>query len=221
MEKHELSDGGGSGGGGGEITLFTSAPVVVNNGGGSYTVYTTMGQAYYSNFGNLQGGTETVIFEFNKMSVDVTSLNASGTVDLSKFGKDFIFDNNNTIGLGLGIWEPAFGAAIDATKGGGFTKAATIGVKGAGYGLVGLNVGLTTYTVVNEIQNDTFNTHSIVNISVTTIGVGLTVAGALITAPIWGTALAVTGAVLGVGYGIAQVSGIDSWIDNNWGFNNK
>ncbi|NOS92062.1 MAG: hypothetical protein HOP30_09080, partial [Cyclobacteriaceae bacterium] len=80
----ELADGGG-GGGGGELTLFTSAPVVVNNGAGSYTVYTTMGQAYYSNKGNYSGGIETVIFEFNKMSVDVTSLNASGTLDLNKF----------------------------------------------------------------------------------------------------------------------------------------
>jgi RHS repeat-associated protein len=144
-------------------------------------------------------------------SIWVPDSNAS-----SSNGNDWIYDHNNQLGLAMATVEPGFGAGIDVVKAGGFTKATTIGVKGAGYGLVGLNVGLTSYTIVREIQNDQFDTHSIVNIAVTTIGTGLAVAGAVVTAPVWGTALAVTGAVVGVGYGIAQIAGIDSWIDSNW-----
>lgn len=35
----------------------------------------------------------------------------------------------------------------------------------------------------------------------------------VISSPVWGTGLAIGGAVLGVGYAIAQVAGIDDWID--------
>ena len=55
---------------------------------------------------------------------------------------------------------------------------------------------LTTYPLISEAKNGTFNTHSIVNGVVTGIGVGLAVTGLVITAPVWGTALAVTGAVV-------------------------
>lgn len=134
-------------------------------------------------------------------------------------GKDFIYDNNNAIGLGIGIWEPAFGAAWDAVRAapGAYTNGAKVFAKAGGAGLVGLNVALTTYTLVNEYQNGSFNTHSIVNGVVTGIGVGLAVAGLVVSAP----AIAIAGAAIGIGYGIAQVAGIDGWIDGNWGFNNK
>lgn len=82
---------------------------------------------------------------------------------------------------------------------------------------MGLNVALTGYTLYNEKQNGTFNTHSIVNGAVTVVGVGLTITGLVISAPV----VAIIGAGVGIGYGIAQVSGIDGWIDSNWGFNNK
>jgi len=42
----------------------------------------------------------------------------------------------------------------------------------------------------------------------------------LSTTPVWGTALAVTGATIGVGYAIWQVAGGDEKIDtatNHWG----
>jgi len=132
---------------------------------------------------------------------------------------DFIYDNNNAIGLGIGIVEPGFGAAWDAVRAapGAYTNSAKIISKAGGIGLVGLNVALTGYTLYNEKQNGTFNTHSIVNGAVTVVGVGLTITGLVISAPV----VAIIGAGVGIGYGIAQVSGIDGWIDSNWGFNNK
>jgi len=218
----ELSDGGG----GGEITLFTSPPVVVNNGGGSYTVYTTMGQAYYSNKGNYSGGIETVIFEFNKASVNVSSANASGTVDLSRFGKDFIFDNNNTIGLGLEIFESGTSEAIEEViKNKAFySLASKIGTKVIGGAIIGLNLFVTGYTISNEIQGKNgaqVNTHTWVNGGVTILttvatGIGIFFAGA--TAPAWVPVVAIGGAALGLGYGIAQVAGVDGWIDTNFGY---
>jgi VIT1/CCC1 family predicted Fe2+/Mn2+ transporter len=131
-----------------------------------------------------------------------------------------VYDNNNAIGLGVGVLEPGFGAAWDAVRAapGAYTNVAKTIAKVGGAGLVGLNVALTYHTISTEIDNGKFNTHSIVNGVVTGIGVGLTVTSLVITAPVWGTALAVTGAVVGVGYGIAQVAGIDGWIDSNWGF---
>jgi hypothetical protein len=136
-------------------------------------------------------------------------------------GSDFIYDNNNKIGLGLSILEPSIsGGADDAARLGTFTKGAVNTAKGLGYGLTVVNVGLFAYTITTEVKNGSFNTHSVVNGFVTTIGVGLAVTGAAITSPVWGTGLLIGGAVLGVGYGIAQVAGFDSWIDNktnNWG----
>jgi RHS repeat-associated protein len=38
-------------------SLFTAPPVYVANGSGGYTVYVTTGQAYYSNYENMQGST--------------------------------------------------------------------------------------------------------------------------------------------------------------------
>lgn len=89
-----------------------------------------------------------------------------------------------------------------------------------GYGLTGLNVGLIAYTITSEVKYRSFSTHSVVNIGITTIGLALAITGAAITSPICGTGMLVGGAVLGVGYGIAQVAGFDNWIDNktnNWG----
>lgn len=134
---------------------------------------------------------------------------------------NFIVDNNSRIGLAISILEPSIsGGANDAARLGTFTKGAVSTAKGLGYGLTGVNVGLTAYTITSEVKNGSFNTHSIVNGFVTTVGVGLTVTGAAITSPVWGTGLLIGGAVLGVGYGISQVAGFDSWIDNktnNWG----
>jgi hypothetical protein len=134
-------------------------------------------------------------------------------------GRDFVFDNNNAIGLGIGIWEPGFGAAWDAVRAapGAYTNGAKVFAKTGGAGLVGLNVALTTYTLVNEYKNGRLDTHSIVNGVVTGIGVGLTAAGLVVSAP----AIAIAGAAIGIGYGIAQVSGIDNLIDSKWGFNKK
>lgn len=134
-------------------------------------------------------------------------------------GSDFIYDNNNAIGLGIGIVEPGFGAAWDAARAapGAYTNSAKIISKAGGIGLVSLNVALTGYTLYNEKQNGTFNTHSIVNGAVTVVGVGLTITGLVISAPV----VAIIGAGVGIGYRIAQISGIDGWIDSNWGFNNR
>ncbi len=109
------------------------------------------------------------------------------------------------------ILEPGFGASWDVVRSNpaASTNGAKIISKAGGAGLVGLNVALTYHTISTEVDNGQFNTHSIVNGVVTGIGVGLTVTGLVITAPVWGTALAVTGAVVGGGYGIAQVAGID------------
>jgi hypothetical protein len=135
-------------------------------------------------------------------------------------GSDFIYDNNNSIGLGIGILEPGFGAAWDAVRAapGAYTNGAKIVAKVGGAGLVGVNVALTGYTINKELSNGTFNTHSIVNGAVTVVGAGLTVVGLIASAP----AVAIIGAGIGITYGIAQIAGADAWIDdqtNNWGKN--
>jgi len=132
-------------------------------------------------------------------------------------GSDFLYDNNNAIGLGIDMIEPGFGAAWDAVRAapGAYTNGAKIAAKAGGVALVGANVALTTYTLVSEYQNGTFNTHSIVNGAVTVVGVGLTITGLVISAPV----VAVIGAGIGIGYGISQIAGSDAWIDSNWGFN--
>jgi RHS repeat-associated protein len=132
---------------------------------------------------------------------------------------DFIYENNNSIGLAIEVVEPGFGTAWDAVRAapGAYTNGAKIISKVGGIGLVGVNVALTGYTLYNEKQNGTFNTHSIVNGAVTVVGLGITITGLVISAP----AVAIIGAGIGIGYGIAQLSGIDDWIDSNWGFNNK
>jgi hypothetical protein len=136
----------------------------------------------------------------------------------NSFG-NFLYDNNSAIGLAISTIEPGFSAGWDAIKANPtkYTNGAKFITKVASRGLVGLNVGLTYVTIRSEIQNGKFNTHSIVNAGVTVLGVGLVVTGAVITAP----ALGVIGAVVGVSYGIAQVAGVDDYIDSNWGFNNK
>ena len=178
------------------------------NGNGTYTAYVYSGQTEYSNYGNYSG----------TVSVNPIQISLGSSVSTTGAQTDFIYRNNNVIGLGIGILEPGFGAAIDAVRGGAFTRGATIFARGGGGVLVGINIAVTYHTISTEIDNGKFNTHSIVNGIVTGIGVGLTVTGLVITAPVWGTALAVSGAVVGVGYAIAQASGIDEWIDSKWGF---
>jgi hypothetical protein len=145
-------------------------------------------------------------------------------------GSDFFYDHNDGIGLGLSILEPGFGVALETVVAEPelWTNGAKIlgGVGGAA--VIGANVALTGYTVYQETQNGRFNTHSYINAAVTGVsavatGVGLAIAtGAIVvTSPIWGTGLLVGGAALGVGYGIAQVAGIDGWIDSNWGMQKK
>lgn len=73
---------------------------------------------------------------------------------------------------------------------------------------------------MHESKNGGLKPHSYVNAGVTAVSATATVAGVLIsagvivTAPVWGTALTVGGAALGIGYGIASVAGFDSTIDN-------
>jgi hypothetical protein len=140
--------------------------------------------------------------------------------DFSKLGNDvgnFLDRFGNGIGLGNSIVEPAFSAgADDAARSLKYSSSAISTAKLIGRGLVGLNVVLTGLTVFNEVKNDKFDTHSIVNLTVTTIGTGLVIAGAFVTAPVWGTALAISGTVIGVGYSIAQIAGINDYIDSNW-----
>jgi RHS repeat-associated protein len=127
---------------------------------------------------------------------------------------DFIYKNNDALGLALSTIEPGFGAAWDVVRAapGAYTASAKVLAKGGGIALVGLNVALTGYTLYSEKQDGTFDTHSIVNGAVTVVGVGLTITGLVISAPV----VAVIGAGVGIGYGIAQVAGIDGWIDSNW-----
>jgi len=77
---------------------------------------------------------------------------------------------------------------------GAYTNGAKIISKVGGAGLVIANVGLTSYTLLNEYQNGSFNTHSIVNGAITVIGVGLTITGLVVSAPV----VAIVGA--GCGY---------------------
>lgn len=143
---------------------------------------------------------------------------------------DFVYDNNNTLGLGLSILEPGLGAALDAVVAnpGLYTNGAKILGAVGGSTVIGANVGLTGYTLYKEKQRGELNTHSYVNAVVTGVsaaatGIGLAIAGGaiVVTSPVWGTGLLIGGAVLGVGYGIAQVAGIDEWIDSNWGMKKK
>lgn len=64
--------------------------------------------------------------------------------------------------------------------------------------------------VNQDLKNGTYNTHTLFDVGVAAVGVGLTVTGLIISAP----AVAITGAIIGVGYGIATVAGFDGYIDN-------
>ncbi len=95
-----------------------------------------------------------------------------------------------------------------------------------GGSVIALNVAITGYTLYKEKQDGSFNTHSYVNAAVTGLttvatGIGIAIAGGaiVVSSPVWGTGLAIGGAVVGVGYAVAQVAGIDGWIDSNWGTN--
>jgi hypothetical protein len=63
----------------------------------------------------------------------------------------------------------------------------------------------------------------VTGVSTVATGIGLAIAGGAIVvkSPVWGTGLLVGGAALGVGYSIAQVAGIERWIDSNWGMQKK
>lgn len=148
------------------------------------------------------------------------SYNYSGHSNGGASQADFFVDNNNQIGLGMGILEPSFGQGADDAIKLGYVKGATNAAKGVSYGLTVANVALSTYVISKEIETKQFNTHSVVNAAITTIGTGLAIAGVVITAPAWGTGLAIGGAVLGIGYGVAQMAGFDEWVDektDNWG----
>ncbi len=146
--------------------------------------------------------------------------NGGGTHNGNVSGSDFIYDNNNSLGLAIGILEPGFGAAWDAVRAAtnAYTNGAKIISKVGGAGLVVANAALTGYTIKKELDNGKFNTHSIVNGAVTATGVVLVGAGLVLSAPV----IAVVGAGLGIGYGIAELAGFDDWIDtktDNWGQN--
>lgn len=139
---------------------------------------------------------------------------------------DFIYDNNNSIVLGLEIIENGTTEAIEEVlkNKAVYTTGAKIGTKVVGGSVIGLNLGVTFYTIGKELQSNdpkAFNTHSFVNMGVTVLTTGATpiaiiFAGA--TAPVWVPAVAIGGAAIGIGYGIAQVAGIDEWIDSRYGF---
>jgi RHS repeat-associated protein len=160
-----------------------------------------------------------IVSNFDPVVISSTRLYDGGGGGWNNSFGNFLYDNNSAIGLAISTIEPGFSAGWDAIKANPtkYTNGAKFITKVASRGLVGLNVGLTYVTIRSEIQNGKFNTHSIVNAGVTVLGVGLVVTGAVITAP----ALGVIGAVVGVSYGIAQVAGVDDYIDSNWGFNNK
>ncbi len=139
---------------------------------------------------------------------------------------DFIYDNNNSIGLGLEIIENGTTEAIEEVLKNKalYTTGAKIGAKVVGGSVIGLNLGVTFYTIGKELQSNdpkAFNTHSFVNMGVTVLTTGATAIGIIFagaTAPVWVPAVAIGGAAIGIGYGIAQVAGIDEWIDSRYGF---
>jgi len=139
---------------------------------------------------------------------------------------DFIYDNNNSIGLGLEIIENGTTEGIEEVLKNKalYTTGAKIGTKVVGGSVIGLNLGVTFYTIGKELQSSdpkAFNTHSFVNMGVTAFTTGATAIGIIFagaTAPVWVPAVAIAGAAVGIGYGIAQVAGIDEWIDSRYGF---
>jgi hypothetical protein len=135
--------------------------------------------------------------------------------DFSKLGNDvgnFLDRFGNGIGLGGSVLEPAF--TIDPATASKFTKGATNIAKTISRGLVGLNVVLTLTTLAYEWKNDKLNVHSIINLGVSAVTVGLGIAGAALGAPV----LVAGGAILGVVYGIAVVGGFDDWVDSKIGW---
>jgi hypothetical protein len=145
---------------------------------------------------------------------------------MQQLGRDFIYDNNNGIGLGLEIFENGTTEAIEEVLKNKalYSSATKIGTKAVGGSVIGLNLGVTFYTIGKELQSSdpkAFNTHSFVNIGVTVLTTGATAIGIVFagaTAPVWVPVVAIGGAAVGIGYGIAQVAGIDQWIDSRYGF---
>ncbi|MDH4298742.1 MAG: hypothetical protein OEV74_20890, partial [Cyclobacteriaceae bacterium] len=160
---------------------------------------------------------ELNIFEFTEQ---LNNANVSGP------GSDFIYDNNNSIGLGLETLENGTTGAIEEVLKNKalYTAGTKIGAKVVGGSVIGLNLGVTFYTIGKELQSNdpkAFNTHSFVNMGVTVLTTGATAIGIIFagaTAPVWVPAVAIGGAAVGIGYGIAQVAGIDQWIDSRYGF---
>jgi hypothetical protein len=179
-------------------------------GGSLFDVYRNSPHYFYYDQG--------IISNFDPVNISSTRLYDGGGGGWNNSFGNFLYDNNSAIGLAISTIEPGFSAGWDAVRRNPtiYTKSAANIAKSLGAGIVIANVALTGYVLNEELESGTYNTHTFVNVGVATVGVVLTAAGIVSTAP----ALAIGGAVIGIGYGIATVAGFDEWIDNstnNWG----
>jgi hypothetical protein len=85
-------------------------------------------------------------------------------------------------------------------------------------GTIVLGGALTAAGAYFEYKTGQFNTHSVVDIAVGTVVTGVAAAAIIFSAPVWGTAAAITG----LGYGLYSLAGGSAAMDkasNDWGKN--